>query len=290
MKPSLLAALCACLLLAVSASPAPAAEKEPGDGPAVPEIVQKLRSRVYNLTDRGLRTLETEIRIPIPLLEGALFKLYFQVPDRQVLDVEGVDPEMKTMFLAMLKDMTVFTRYLFGLGDLIRYVCTCEIQISNETLEKIGRVTRIRACPRPQPDAEKKDGKEDEDEPSKPQGPGILTIWVDENLEPVKLAQEQGSSRMEAMVEVLEKEGKLLISSLTLRKGDGGVPIRILIKYKKTHKLWLPSEIQIPSQMNPDQPLRVTLQKYRINEKLPEGLLKKEDKKKNRPSEDDEGF
>jgi outer membrane lipoprotein-sorting protein len=277
-------------LLLLLARPSGAAEKEAaGKQVKVPEVVRLLKARVYNLSDKGLKTLEAEVKIPIALLEGATFKLYFRAPDRQALDVEGVDPEMKVIYLAMLKDVTVFTRYLFGLGNIIDYLCKGEIKVTKEKIDKIGEVTRIEARPRKRPvKAKEKKGKPI---PDLPEDLGVITIWVNKDLKPVRLLQEQGESRLEAQVKVMEKDKKYLISGLALRKGrkKDAPTINITISYTMIKGYWLPSLICIPNQMDPDRPLKVELRNYRLNVKLPQHVFKKEVKKK-KPAGKDEDF
>lgn len=287
--------------------PAPAGQKE------LPDAVKGLKAKIYNLSEAGLKTLEASIESPFlkdnPLFQGAKLKLYFKSPGMQELDVEGVDQEMKTLFLAMFKDTVEFMRYLFCMGPLIDYICACELIVTNEVFEKIGPVVKITAKPIPS-GKEKPQTSEDKgaEKPAKEEkgsngskeealdeaqewklsfkDMGVITIWADKELKPIRMARNLDGNETVMDLEVVDKDGKLLISKILLKRKDSAgneQKTTISIAYEKIKNLWLPAQILIPTSSNSSEPLKVFLKEYKINEELPQHLFKKKDTTKKAP-------
>ncbi len=289
-------AVLAASIAALSAAAAAEEATPPAEKP-LPEVVVSLKKKIYNLSAAGLKTLETQIHIPlladIPLFKTARIKLYFKTPDMQELDVEGVDAEMKPHLLAMIKDLTEFTKYLFGLGPVVDYICSCEIDVTDETHEKFGAVKKISARPK----EEKKDnpepkggGKEPGKDPPpedkgketpEPRRLGLITIWVDKDLKPIRMTQDLDGGFSDLEIEVIEKDSKYLISQITLKRKTAEkaeTRIKINITYDKIKELWLPKEIAIPSSQGQAGSMKVSLKDTRVNEDLPQHVFKKKDK------------
>jgi hypothetical protein len=135
-----------------------------------------------------------------------------------------------------------------------------------------------------EPSKEKKDSKKGKKKPDL----GVITIWVDKDLKPIRMSQFHEGVTTTIDIKVVVKEKKFLLSEIDYRSSAQKTkePTKIKIEYKKVKNLWLPSTILLPTPMNPTAPVKVTLNDIKVNEKLPQHLFGKGDKKKK--ADDDE--